>query len=475
MNKQPLLARLFLRSLFVFCLWPALSTAATISLNANDSLIATGAWQNIANSYADDGLYTVGNGIANGTRYFRVGLADPADTVNQAITNVVIYAKGYSTSSRGKARLVPYFNGVIGVSSGSFTFALTEVTRSFDITAQRIPWTWSDVVNLGIQFTPRTAATFSVNHIFAVVTSVDTMAVVQEHYFLFDPIASPETLGLYFPVVISAMTTPGDTVMSSYNNTAGLTDLTGATTPNIVTFTAGLCSVQVMISQDTVNTQLLVSDGDTSGASNQFDVINPGLHHFGFDSVGNQIAGVAFPVKIAALDFYGDTATAFTDKVDLWDKTGTLTPDSTGNFTAGAWSGNVSAASAILTDTVFCSYFNGKTISGNSNGFWVDEPLGITGGKPRLPVPGFCRLDIRPNPLYQKAEFSIYSAVTGRARIIIYNILGQTAARKELGTISPGMVKINWELGSALPQGVYFADLQIDGKNAAYKKLVVLK
>ncbi|MBI4726440.1 Ig-like domain-containing protein [candidate division TA06 bacterium] len=378
MNKQPLLARLFLRSLFVFCLLPALSTAATINLNANDSLTAAGAWSNVPYCYADDALYTVGLGAANGLKNFRVGLADPVDTVNQAITGVVIYVKGYSNNARAKVRLIPYFAGTAGISSANYAFGVTEATKSYDITLQDSTlsdstWNWDDVANLSVQFTPKTAATFYVNHIFAMVTSVDTLNLLQKHYFVFNAIATPETLGLYFPVVISARTIPGDTVMSSYNNTAGLTDiLTGATTPNIVTFTAGLCSVQVMISQDTVNTALLVSDGDTSGTSNQFDVINPGLHHFGFDSVGSQAAGAAFPVNIAALDFYGDTVTTFADKADLWDFTGALTPDSSGAFVNGKWTGNVTIPVVIPSDTLYCSRtIGGRTYSGKSNGFAV--------------------------------------------------------------------------------------------------------
>lgn len=474
MNKQHRLVRLFLWLLFALCLIPALSTAATIKLDANDSLTATGAWQNVANCYADDGLYAVGSGLANGTRYFRVGLADPPDTVNQAITNVVIYAKGYSSSSRGKVRLIPYFDDVAGVSSGSFTFALTEVVRSLDITGQRIPWTWSDIVNLSVQFTPRTAATFSVNHIFAVVTSVDTMAAADSHYFVFDAIASPETLGLYFPVVIRAMTTPGDTVMSSYNNTASLTDLTGATTPNIVTFTAGLCSVQVMIAQDTVNTMLLVNDGDTSGTSNQFDVINPGLHHFGFGPIGSQTVGVPFPVTIAALDFYGDTAATFTDKADLWDLSGTLTPDSSGVFSGGLWTGNLTISAAITSDTLYCSRtIGGRTYSGKSNGFAV--PTGISGDEPVIsPIKSF-GLDISPNPTSGRTQILLAMPKPGKVVLILYNVLGQEVARKEPGLLPSGNNKLNWVFESAQPQGLYFLRAMVDDQATAMKKLLILK
>jgi hypothetical protein len=474
MNKQHKLVRLFLGPLFVLCLLPALSNAATIKLDANDSLTATGAWQNIANCYADDGLYTVGNGLANGTRYFRVGLADPTDITNQRITSVVLYAKGYSNNARAKVRLIPYFNGTVGISSASYTFGVTEVTRSFNITAQRAPWTWSDVINLNVQFTPRTAATFYVNHIFAVVTSIDTTDLFQEHYFLFNPIASPETLGLYFPVVVRAMTTPGDTVMSSYNNTASLTDLTGATTPNIVTFIAGFCSVQVMIAQDTVNTMLLVSDGDTSGSSNQFDVINPGLHHFGFGPIGLQTVGVSFPVAITALDFYGDTAATFADKVDLWDLSGTLTPDSSGVFSGGLWTGNLTIYAAISSDTLYCSRtIGGRTYSGKSNGFAV--PTGVSGDKPVIPSIKSFGLDISPNPTAGRTQILLAMPKPGKAVLILYNVLGQEVARNEPGILPSGNNKIDWVFGPAQPQGLYFLRAMVDDQAAAMKKLLILR
>lgn len=456
MNKQHKLVRLFLGPVFALCLIPVLSNAATVKLDANDSLTATGAWQNVANCYADDGLYTVGTGLANGTCYFRVGLADPADTMNQRITSVILYTKGFSNNARAKVRLIPCFAGVAGISSGSYTFGVTEVLRSFDITGQRVPWAWSDIVNLSVQFTPRTAATFSVNHIFAMVTSVDTMAAAESHYFVFDAIASPETLGLYFPVVIRAMTTPGDTVMSSYNNTAGL------------------CSVQVMIAQDTVNTALLVSDGDTSGASNQFDVINPGLHHFGFGPIGPQTVGLPFPVTISALDFYGDTATTFGDKVDLWDLSGALTPDSSGVFSGGLWTGSLTISAAISSDTLYCSRtIGGRTYAGASNGFAV--PTGISGDKPVIPPIKSFGLDISPNPTSGRTQILLAMPKSGKVVLILYNVLGQEVARKELGLLPSGTNKIDWALGSAQLQGLYFLRAMVDDQAAAMKKLLILR
>jgi hypothetical protein len=211
---------------------------------------------------------------------------------------------------------------------------------------------------------------------------------------------------------------------------------------------------------------------DTSGL---FDVVNSGLHHFAVDSVGMQIKNIPFAISLSARDFFDDTVTAFTGQADLWDGTGTMTPDSTGNFTSGIWSGSVNIATGNLNDSIFCSYSNGKTFSGCSNVFWVDNPLGISGGEPTAPVSSICRLDVRPNPVYRQAEFSVYIPRPGQARIIIYNMLGQKARQKELGTINAGTAKINWDLGSSLPQGLYFARLEVNGNNTAFRKLVILK
>jgi hypothetical protein len=92
-----------------------------------------------------------------------------------------------------------------------------------------------------------------------------------------------------------------------------------------------------------------------------------------------------------------------------------------------------------------------------------------------LPASKFCRLEIRPNPVRQRAEFSVYSPNAGQARIIIYNMLGQKTSQKELGGIAAGTIKINWELGSSLPQGLYFVGLEINGKRTAFRKLIILK
>jgi hypothetical protein len=309
---------------------------------------------------------------------------------------------------------------------------------------------------------------------FAAVTYIDTINVHAAHTFAFDPIATPETVGVAFTAGIRALDSLG-ALMTDYSGTALISDLTGTVSPALVTFANGLAAPNLTVSDTLRNNFLVIDDGMANDTSNLFDVVNSGLHHFAFDSIGMQLKDVPFAVSISARDFFDDTVTTFTGQADLWDISGTLTPDSTGAFAAGVWSGSVNIAVGNLYDSIACSHFNGKAVTGLSSGFWVDDPLGISGEKPAPALPGFCRMDVSPNPLYQRAEFSVYSPKAGQARIIVYNLLGQKAAQKDLGAINPGTVKLNWDLGTALPQGVYFAGLQIDGESASFKKLVILK
>jgi hypothetical protein len=376
--KIDLLMRLFGSLLFVLCAATGASAGA-ITLPANDSITASGNCVNISYCFADDSLYAIANGDSTGLTSFRVGLADPVDTLDRRIVKVRIHVKGHSDNPKGKMELVPYFNGVAGTASKNMRFGRSEATRSFDITKQIASWNWSDVVNLSVEFRPLTATGFHVNEIMAVI--VQTPLVKPPfHYFVFDPITSPETLGVRFPVIIRVFTSPGDTLMTTYNHTVDLSDLTSSISPVTTTFVAGVCTAQVMIAQDTTTTSITVTDADTVGTSNVFAVINPGLHHFGFAAMGAQVAGIPFTMGVSALDFYGDTVLTYTAPVDLWDASGTLTPDSSGSFISGTWSGlaSVTGLTPLGGDTLFCSSIQGgHTFTGKSNAFVVEASVPV--------------------------------------------------------------------------------------------------
>ena len=449
--------------------------AMTTILPANSIDTSIGTWNNLTNTYVDDALYASGTGLQTGTRYFRMGLEDISDTINHTITQVVIYAKGYSNDSRAKARLQPYWGNSAGLESSNLRLGTTEVLRSFDVTNQKAVWTWQDINSLNIRFTPRTATTYYVNYIFAAVTYVDTSIVSGNHHFEFAPIASPETLGVAFPVSIVAKDDLGDTVYT-YNGTVSVSDSTGTITPISATFSSGVCNFTPAINEVIANNAIEISDGDTFAVSNGFEVIDAGLHHFSFEPITTpQTVDVPFAISIIASNFFGDTVTTFTGKVDLWDNTGTITPDSSGVFASGVWSGNVSIGTESVLDSIYCSYFSTKSFMGNSNGFEVQNPSGVTDGLPGTMLTGKFALSISPNPTSGISRLLFDLPRPGQVEIVLYNILGQEVNRKKFGYLASGRTEMNWNFATANPQGLYFVRATLDGKTTSLKKLLIMK
>jgi hypothetical protein len=464
---------LFLISLWIAGLLHTPAGAFSLALNADQVIENNGGyWVNPEYSYQEDTLYASVLGSANGARYLRLGLENPVlDTTNIKITGVTIYVKAYSSYSKTKARIQPYFNDIAGLESGNLNIGTSEVLRSYDITNQR-SWTWQDLNELSIRFTPKTAAYFYINYIFAVVNYTDS-TVLGDYTFQFSAISSPETLGYYFPVTIIALDSLGDTA-TSYNGNASLSDSTGTITPINAQFVSGVCNTFIMIGENTSLTAITVNDGDTFAVSNGFSVVS-GLHHFWIAPiVSPQNVNQSFAVSISACDFNGDTLTSFNEKADLWDLSGTLTPDSSGVFSGGLWAGNLTISAAISSDTLYCSRtIGGRTYSGKSNGFAV--PTGISGEKPViLPIKSF-GLDISPNPTSGRTQILLAMPKPGRVVLILYNILGQEVARKEPGLLPSGNNKLNWVFESTQPQGLYFLRAMVDNQAAAMKKLLMMR
>jgi len=448
--------------------------AASAVLPANSILASNGTWNNLPNTYVDDALYASGIGAPTGKYYFRQGLPDITDTVNQAITQVVIYAKGYSSYSKATMQLQPYWGDSAGLASAKLRMGTTVVQSSFNITSQKTVWTWQDINNLNIRFTPRTAATYYVNYIFAVVTYIDTNIVSSSHHFEFATIASPETLGVAFPVSIVAKDDLGDTVYT-YNGTVSVSDSTGTITPISATFSSGVCNFTPAINEVIANNAIEISDGDTFAVSNGFEVIDAGLHHFSFEPITTpQTVDVPFAISIIASNFFGDTVTTFTGKVGLWDNTGTITPDSSGAFASGVWSGNVTIGTENAADSIYCSYFSTKSFAGNSNGFEIQTPSGVAGDATENSTIKAFSLKIAPNPVSEKAEIALNLPGAGNTTAILYNIIGQEVIRRDFGYLSSGISNFSWNFGRNIPQGLYFMRVTINGKQAGFKKLVIL-
>ncbi len=92
------------------------------------------------------------------------------------------------------------------------------------------------------------------------------------------------------------------------------------------------------------------------------------LDHFTFDTISSpQTAGATFSITITAKDQYENTVTSYTGTNTLSDTTTTINPNSTGSFTNGVWTGNVTITKAQTGVTIATT----GTDSGTSNSFDV--------------------------------------------------------------------------------------------------------
>ncbi len=115
------------------------------------------------------------------------------------------------------------------------------------------------------------------------------------------------------------------------------------------------------------NVVVINPDSQSGVRTNAFTVI-PQLEHFGFSVIGNQTAGVSFSATITAYDRYNNVVNSFNGTAALSDSTGTVSPGTTGTFTAGAWTGNLTITRAQTGVTVTATS-GGR--SGVSNSFGV--------------------------------------------------------------------------------------------------------
>ena len=98
-----------------------------------------------------------------------------------------------------------------------------------------------------------------------------------------------------------------------------------------------------------------------------FNVTPAAADYFQFDSIASpQTAGEEFEITITAYDVHGNTDTAYAGTADLSETTETISPDKTGSFTEGIWTGNVTISSAQSNIQITAE---DGSITGSSNQF----------------------------------------------------------------------------------------------------------
>jgi len=166
--------------------------------------------------------------------------------------------------------------------------------------------------------------------------------------------------------------TADTTINLTSNSTNGTfySDAEGLNSITQVTIKAGESSASFYYKDTTAGSPTITgAESPSQGwtAATQVETINTAaLDHFSFAAISNQTENVAFSVSITAQDVYGNIVTSYTDTNTLSDTTGTISPITTGAFTGGIWTGNITVASVRSGNTITTS---GRGKSGVSNTF----------------------------------------------------------------------------------------------------------
>ncbi len=172
------------------------------------------------------------------------------------------------------------------------------------------------------------------------------------------------------PLNVTADTTVNLSTTSTfgtfYSDSAGTIQITS------VTIIFGTNSASFYYKDTMAGTPIMTGaespDQGWTDAVQQETITHAALDHFIFDTIPARIEGTAFDITITALDTYGNTVTSYTGTNSLSDSTGTITPASTGAFSSGVWSGDVTIT--LPQDGVTITTTGGGK-SGTSNSFDV--------------------------------------------------------------------------------------------------------
>jgi len=244
------------------------------------------------------------------------------------------------------------------------------------------------------------------------------------HHFVIGTITT-QAAGEPFSISITAQDNYDNTA-TQFTGKVNISDNTGTINPTESgNFSGGNWTGNVVISQADVNNVITVvrQGGSESGNSNGFDVISSNVDHFVISTIGNQVAGQAFSITIRAEDSNNNLVTNFTGTASLTDLTNTVTPKTTGNFSGGQWTGDVTITKSRDNNIVTVTS-SGK--AGTSNTFNV-SPAALD----------HFTLETIPSPQTAGTPFeiTIYAEDFYNNRITSFNT--STNLTDGTGTISP--------------------------------------
>lgn len=201
--------------------------------------------------------------------------------------------------------------------------------------------------------------------------SFDIVAGPLDHFTVSDP-TPPTIAGSDFEITISAFDEFDNAI--TFNGTVNLTDDTGTLTPaspSMSGTTLTVSNANITTAQN--NVQITATGDGKSGISNEFNVTHGALDHFALSTISSpQTAGEGFPLTITAQDANDNTVTSFNGTVSFSTTTGSITPETSGNFSDGVRTESITFGSVGSgTATIGVSDSDGSGASGSSNSFDV--------------------------------------------------------------------------------------------------------
>jgi len=185
-------------------------------------------------------------------------------------------------------------------------------------------------------------------------------------HFVLTPI-STQAAGEPFMITITAQDVFGN-VATQYSGKVDISDETSTISPTeSENFSNGQWIGSVAITQVKSADEITVINqgGSETGNSGNFDVISSDVDHFVISTIGTQTAGQSFSITIRAEDASNNLVTTFTGTATLSDLTTTLSPITTGSFSSGQWTGNVTITKSKTGNTITVKS-SGKSVTSNA-------------------------------------------------------------------------------------------------------------
>jgi hypothetical protein len=193
------------------------------------------------------------------------------------------------------------------------------------------------------------------------------------HHFAIGNISSPQIAGTPFNIALTAQDINNNTA-TGFTGIVNLSTTAGSITPTTsAAFSAGMLNQIVTVTQAGTGKTISLDDGaGHTATSNTFTVNVGAVHHFAISTISSpQTTGTPFNITITAQDSNNNTVTGFAGTVSLNTTAGLISPITSGAFTSGVRTENVSVSQAGTGRTI--SVNDGAGHSGTSNAFTVDS------------------------------------------------------------------------------------------------------